>query len=238
MMAANATRNYKDHVQILNGFLAKSDGKDKLTALIQYACMFLSAGEPGNIKKIQASVTAARKVFRVMRPLESIVPIINQPGFTGKQHVVLEAVGKIKAILMALYFGGDHFVWAHQIGIVPADKTAAERWQKISLYSWALGSVCTIFQETWQIVGLTVVRREGEAEEEYNKRVDAARDQIHQRLLVLLHGCVQAALACGLLQVLPFKPRTVGALGIIASAMNCYFLLPSYPKLAVKTKQV
>jgi hypothetical protein len=46
-------------------------------------------------------------------------------------------------------------------------------------------------QETWQIVGLTVVRREGEAEEEYNKRVDAARDQIHQRLLVLLHGCVQ-----------------------------------------------
>jgi hypothetical protein len=40
-----------------------------------------------------------------------------------------------KAILMALYFGGDHFVWTHQIGIVPENKTAAERWQKISLYS-------------------------------------------------------------------------------------------------------
>lgn len=34
---------------------------------MQYACMFISAGEPGKLKKIQASVTAARKVFRVMR---------------------------------------------------------------------------------------------------------------------------------------------------------------------------
>lgn len=29
--------------------------------------MFISANEPGNVKKIQASVTAARKIFRVMR---------------------------------------------------------------------------------------------------------------------------------------------------------------------------
>ena len=34
---------------------------------MQYACMFISAGEPGNVKKIQASVAAARKVFRIMR---------------------------------------------------------------------------------------------------------------------------------------------------------------------------
>ena len=33
----------------------------------QYACMFISAGEPGNVKKIQASVATARKVFRIMR---------------------------------------------------------------------------------------------------------------------------------------------------------------------------
>ena len=41
----------------------------------------------------------------------------------------------------------------------------------------------------------------------------------------------QAALACGLLQLAPLKPRTVGLLGVVASAMNCYFLLPAYPKL-------
>jgi hypothetical protein len=39
----------------------------RLPALLQYLCMFLSAGEPGQLKKVQASVTAARKVFRIMR---------------------------------------------------------------------------------------------------------------------------------------------------------------------------
>jgi hypothetical protein len=118
-------------VQVIKGFAAKSDGKDKLTALVQvcailtatkpaaavgavfhnpaaekhspanvlhdvyssitlatdscsahlcvllrlltclfllqYLCLFLSAGQPGQLKKVQASVTAARKVFRIMR---------------------------------------------------------------------------------------------------------------------------------------------------------------------------
>lgn len=42
----------------------------------------------------------------------------------------------------------------------------------------------------------------------------------------------QAALAAGLLQLLPWKPRTVGALGVIASAMNCYQLCPPLPAAA------
>lgn len=47
----------------------------------------------------------------------------------------------------------------------------------------------------------------------------------------------QAGLASGLLQLLPLKPRTVGFLGVVASAMNCYMLLPSYPKpVPAKTK--
>ena len=46
----------------------------------------------------------------------------------------------------------------------------------------------------------------------------------------------QALLACGLLQLAPFKPRTVGLLGVVASAMNCYFLLPAYPKLPAAPK--
>lgn len=29
--------------------------------------MFVAAGQPGNVKKIQASVATARKVFRIMR---------------------------------------------------------------------------------------------------------------------------------------------------------------------------
>jgi len=49
---------------------------------------------------------------------------------------------------------------------------------------------------------------------------------------------VQAATAVGLLQLLPWRPRTVGALGTIASAINCYMLLPAYPKRELKPKLV
>lgn len=56
--------------------------------------------------------------------------------------------------------------------------------------------------------------------------------------------CPQALLAVGLLELRPWKPRTVGLLGIIASAINCYMLTPARPaavvvqpppRLAVKT---
>lgn len=42
----------------------------------------------------------------------------------------------------------------------------------------------------------------------------------------------------GLLQTIKLKPRTVGLLGCVASAMNCYLLLPAYPvaKAAPKAK--
>ncbi|GIL49947.1 hypothetical protein Vafri_6243 [Volvox africanus] len=226
---------YADHLTVVKGFCDKADGKDKLTALIQYACMFISAGEPGNIKKIQASVTAARKVFRVMRPLELVTPLLIQPGYTGKQPVLLEAINKVKAILMAIYFGADHVVWAHQIGLI-SDKKIGERYQKLSLWSWALGSVCTIAAEGWQITAANVTRKEGETEEEYGKRVEEVKKQINQRLFILIHALFQAALAAGLLQVAPLKPRTVGFLGVVASAMNCYMLLPAYPKPAPKSK--
>jgi hypothetical protein len=41
---------------------------------------------------------------------------------------------------------------------------------------------------------------------------------------------VQAALAAGLLQLLPLKPRTIGLIGTMASALNCYMLYPALPK--------
>lgn len=52
-------------------------------------------------------------------------------------------------------------------------------------------------------------------------------------ILTLTPG-TQALLAMGLLQLRPWKPRTVGALGVIASAMNCYMLFPAMPRIASK----
>ena len=39
----------------------------------------------------------------------------------------------------------------------------------------------------------------------------------------------QAALACGLLGLTNWKPRFVGFLGVVASAINCYLLFPTLP---------
>ncbi len=40
---------------------------------------------------------------------------------------------------------------------------------------------------------------------------------------------MQAALAVGLLGLRPWSPRTVGAIGTVASAINCYMLFPALP---------
>jgi hypothetical protein len=79
---------------------------------------------------------------------------------------------------------------------------------------------------------LSSCRVAGETDAEWAKRQDAARTEINNRLLVFIHGGLQALTAAGLLQLYPFKPRTVGLLGTLASALNCYFLLPPFPKRA------
>ncbi|KAI8467564.1 MAG: peroxisomal biogenesis factor 11-domain-containing protein [Monoraphidium minutum] len=222
---------YTDSLQVIKGFCAKADGKDKLTALVQYACLFASAGEPGNLKKVQASVTAARKVFRIMRPLEALTPLLVQPGFQGKQAWQLEAVAKLKDLLMAIYFAADHVVWAYQIGLV-TDKAVGERFQKVSLWGWALGSVCTAALEIVALAEAAAPRKDGEGDAEWAKRQEAARAEVNGRLLVLFHALVQAGTAAGLLQVVSMRPRTVGLLGTVASIINCYFLMPAMPKRA------
>lgn len=218
--------------QCFNGFLAKADGKDKLTALIQYAAMFVSAGEPGNAKKVQGSVAAARKVFRIFRPLESATPVLLNPRIdTSKGPAYKDALAKLKSLLMALYFAGDHVVWASQAGVT-ANKKLVERWQKISLYSWCGGSVITIMQECEEIGALASTRGAGEPLADWRRRQAGAAAEIDRRLLTLVHAVTQALLAVGLLQLRPWKPRTVGVIGIVASAINCYMLLPALPARA------
>lgn len=123
-----------------------------MLAAVQYAAMFISAGSPGDAKKVQASVAAARKVFRIMRPLESLTPLVNNPSINPNKPLAIEIINKIKPILMAIYFGGDHVVWASQAGLL-ANKTTTARAQKASLYGWFGGSLCTIIAEIYEIQG-------------------------------------------------------------------------------------
>jgi len=135
--------------QAAQGFLNKSDGRDKLLAAVQYAAMFISAGNPGDAKKVQASVAAARKVFRILRPLESLSALALNPTINPKKPILIEILNKIKPILMSIYFGGDHVVWASQAGLL-TNKDITTRAQKASLYGWFGGSLCTIATEIYE----------------------------------------------------------------------------------------
>jgi TorA maturation chaperone TorD len=97
---------------------------------------------------------------------------------------------QLKALLMAAYFAADHMVWAHQIGIA-TDKLWAERWQKLSLWSWALGSVCSAVVESYLITDLSSQQRKGETAEEWDKRKLAIRDALNQRTTTLVHALLQ-----------------------------------------------
>jgi hypothetical protein len=48
-------------------------------------------------------------------------------------------------------------VWAYQIGVI-SDKKIGERSQKVSLWSWALGSVLTMIMEANAILSVRVQR--------------------------------------------------------------------------------
>jgi hypothetical protein len=231
---ASVTLEPAEHLKALNTALKNSDFRDKLTAAIQYAAMFVSAGEAGNAKKVQVSVAAARKVFRVMRPLESVSPVLLNPQLNASKPVAIELLNKLKNVLMALYFGADHVVWASQAGLY-TNKENVDKAQKISLWSWALGSVSSIISECYEIAQLSNIQQDGESQEAWDMRKLKAQTEINKRLITLIHAIIQAALAVGLLGLRPWKPRTVGLLGVAASVLNCYMLYPSLPPPVSKT---
>merc|ERR1711977_490536 len=136
----------EENLKTMKELLAKSDGRDKLCATIQYALMFIHAGQAGKVKKAQGNIASARKVFRVMKPVETLTPIITDPFGTKAlskmdDPKLLFLVKRAQMLLMALYFGGDHVVWSKSAGILEDAETAALA-KKVSMYSWFGGSVC------------------------------------------------------------------------------------------------
>lgn len=67
-------------------------------------------------------------------------------GAKGPTH--MRALAKAKALGMALYFAGDHLVWAYNTGLLK-NKKNQEMVQKASWYGWLLGSVTSVIMEVW-----------------------------------------------------------------------------------------
>lgn len=210
----------------LNGFLAKTDGRDKLCATLQYVAMFIAAGEPGKARSIAASVAAARKVFRVLRPVEALTPILLQPRLLPNKPIHTQVLDKAKTLLNVVYFGCDHVVWASQAGIY-SNKEVVARCQKASLWGWFGASCCTIVNETIELIRSAPKAAGKAATDEDAVRRRQALEVMQKRLLVLFHNLLMAMTAIGLLQLRPWKPRFVGFLGSLASIINCYMLFPA-----------
>jgi len=229
-------------IQSAKTFLAKSDGKDKLLATLQYISMFVSAGAPGSVKKIKTSITAARKVFRICKPLESLAPLVLNPSLDWRKPAHIEILKKLKCVLMAVYFGADHVVWMKQAGLMES----AQTFQKLSMYGWFGGSLCTIVTELYEIQDM-IKRKRGETDGDYEKRQEELQKQLKEKAVVLIHAVFQALLAQGLLGLMApegkrrWRPRTVGLFGIASSAINCYMMyppvLPSLMKSSDKKKE-
>lgn len=202
----------------IKGLLAKADGKDKMMALIQYAGMFVSAGEAGNALKIQKSFSAARKPMRLYKPVEVAMPLmVGSPK--GKGLAV--ALEYIKTAGMFCYFGADHFVWAGQAGIV-TDKETLSNMQKISFWGWFAGSIAGLIQQLGEFNRL-LEELNKTSEEEERKAVLAKAQKC---MLGITTNSTQAVLALGLLEKLPLDKRQCGALGVFLSALNIYSLAP------------
>jgi len=202
----------------LKGLLAKADGKDKVMALIQYAGMFISAGEAGNALKIQKSFSTARKPMRLYKPVETALPLVlSSPK--GKGLAV--ALEYIKTMGMFCYFGGDHFVWAGQAGIV-TDKETLSNMQKVSFWGWFAGSVAGLVQQLAEFNRL--LEELNKTTNEEDRKAVLAKTQ--KCMLGITTNSTQAVLALGLLEKLPLDKRQCGALGVFLSCLNIYNLAP------------
>jgi hypothetical protein len=224
------------NLKVLQQFLGKSDGKDKLCATVQYALMFASAGQPGQLNSARVSIARARKVFRVGKPLMSLMPAL--ATWHPTDPAGLQLLARLKALLMANYFLFDHLVWTHHAGL-QTDANALKRTSKISLYSWMFGSATGMLLEAAQLVRLsksttrllmdakdTGTRAQVKAEAEATAR---------KRMLTFVACTLQTTLASGLLQVSDLSPRTCGAIGVLNSALGCYMQWPAAPAPAAKT---
>ena len=230
--------------------LASADGKDKVLSFCQYACMFVGGGVDGRATRAQKSLAASRKPFRLWKPVEAAMPLLEARkrrkslGVTSADR----AAHVLRALGMCAYFGFDHVVWATQAGVIADEsKTLGEYAQKVSYWGWFVGSASGLFLNTAELNALLDAMREKgfarpegvdaevdadaeETNEEERERRDAEREEIRQRARKVFVGLItnsaQTVLAMALLGRVKMSKRKIGALGMFLSAVHVASILP------------
>jgi hypothetical protein len=218
----------QEHLARLNSFVAKYDAKDKLSGLFQYGAMFLADGEPGVAKNVQTRLSQSRRAFRMLNETNPLKAIIAKPGL-GQGPLVLEVLEKVKLIAFTGYCIGNHTAFLGEVGYVQ-DKELTAKAGKASLWGWGISSLAGALIETYHIFHMAVAKREGEDDDAWRARKRAAEAELNARLLTLVQNLSMVILALGLLQKIPLRQRTMGALGVFASAVSCYKMFPPSTK--------
>ena len=230
--------------------LASADGKDKVLSFCQYACMFVGGGVDGRATRAQKSLAASRKPFRLWKPAEAVMPLL-EAHKRGKSLGVTStdrAAHVLRALGMCAYFGFDHVVWATQAGGVADEaETPGEDAQKVRYWGWVVGSAGGWVLNTAELNALLDAMREKgfarpegvdaevdadaeETNEEERERRDAEREEIRQRARKVFVGLItnsaQTVLAMALLGQVKMSKRKIGALGMFLSAVHVASILP------------
>ncbi|RWR86624.1 Peroxisomal membrane protein 11C [Cinnamomum micranthum f. kanehirae] len=225
-------------LELLVLYLNKAEARDKICRAIQYGSKFLSNGEPGTAQNVDKSTTLARKVFRLLKFVNDLHPLIS-PAPQGTP-LPLILLGKSKNALLSTFLLLDQVVWAGRSGIYK-NKERTELIGRISLFCWMGSSACSTLVELAELVRLSGAKKKLEKDlkqtdkyqnEQYLRKIKQSNDS----LLALVKASMDIVVAIGLLQLTPRKvtPRVTGAFGFITSLISCYQLLPSSPKAKVQ----
>lgn len=217
----------QQHLTALTTFLSNYDAKDKLTGVIQYGSMFLADGQPGINKNIYTKVASARKIFRILNETKPAKAILLKPHL-GNGPIAMELLEKIKMLSYAAYFLGGHVQVLGDVGLV-TDKQLCDNAGKASYWGWAITSVCGALMDAYKLGNLAVTRRDGEDDASWAARKAEARSKFFMLLISVANSSATAVLALGMLGKIPMKNRTLAALGVVTSAVNCYTMYPALP---------
>lgn len=142
---------------------------------------------------------------------------------------------QVKALALAVFFGGDHLVWADGAGLLGSKeaKELAAAAGRLSLRGWFLASLCQLAADLAELRDLHAARAAGKEGAEGKV---PSQEALTLRWASASAAAGQAVVSAGLAGLVPLPPRAIGAVGVATSVVQLYSLLPPLPASKGKGK--
>lgn len=152
-------------------FGAQTNGRDKLFRLIQYGSKLVTwylQTDRGKVefleklKKLETSMSMTRKLLRFGKSLDFIQGALKTIHLSDP---VLRLTITMSKLCQAVFLLFDHIVFAHNLGLVKADK---EKWSRYSSQFWLYSLILNLLRNLYDI--LSIITNEARAQENLQKR--------------------------------------------------------------------